>query len=370
MGSSKSPCFLLFALAAAAQTPAPIVRDASLRPPARLLPEVALASCAESVSFAEFGLGDGGIAPASRGLLQWSGPDCKTAGGVRVQCLAAGVKMTFPSGRELLVAPDGFVHLRSGESAGPFPNGLELWLADGQTVRISLVPSETTRVRDVVVGDAERRLQPWRRGAAAAEIARNTGWAGVRVMCLGDGGDLYRAVALGPLVVLERLLVTEERQAATPEQRLVLLTTPLVQSLRTMQRQHREPDAAVRQAITAVGEIADHGDLLFAAGAQLQRAERDRLRWLLRGGFEVELTLTGQLAPRLMLFAGESPRPLVEWSLRADAAAFLVNPHEDQAEKRWHGNGTRLPKVVNELQARDELFEFGRAMRAIERLKK
>lgn len=367
MGRSTSwGCVPLLACALVAQ--APVVRDASLRPPAPPLPEVVLAGYDGALHPAEFGLGDGGLG-ADRQPLRWTEAGCVTPGGVQVECLAVGVKLTFSSGRELLVAPDGNVHLRSGEVAGPFPAGLELWLADGTSVRITLVPGAKERLRDVVVGDRERRLQPWRRGEPASEIVRNAAWSGLRFVCCGDGGDVYRAIALGPLLVLDRVLVAAERREAAPRERLVVLATPLVQSLRVMQNQHREPDAAVRKAMTAIAAVADRGDLLFPVGGQLARAEHDRLRWLLRGGFELQLDLAGPMAPRLQLFAGESPLPMVEWTLREDAAAFLTNPREDQAGKRWHGNGTRLPRVAPELQARDDLFERGQALRVIERLK-
>ena len=91
---------------------------------------------------------------------------------------------------------------------------------------------------------------------------------------------------------------------------------------------------------------------------------------MLRAGFELELDLDGPLAPRICLFAGRSPRPMVEWTLAADSAAYLGNPREDQAEKRWHGNGTRLPKAAKDLQALAELHERGHALRVIDRLQK
>jgi hypothetical protein len=352
----------------ASQGAAGVVRDASLRPPLLPLPEVALAGERE-LSIAECGLGDGGVGTSERGELRWRDDGgCTTPGGVHVECRAAGVKLTFPSGRELLVAPDGHLHLRSGEQAGTFATGVELWLADGATVRIALAPGNEQRLRDVTVGDGERRLQPWRRGALANEVARGGGWAGVRVLCCGDGGDLYRAVALGPVLVLDRALVAADRVERTPRERLVVLTASLVQSLRTMQRQHREPDAAVRAAITAIGELADRPDAWLPAGALLQRAEHDELRWLLRAGFELALDRVGPLGPRLQLFAGRSARPMVEWTLHADSAAFLTNPRADQPGKRWHGNGTRLPRVAPALQAREELFERGLALQVLERM--
>ena len=350
------------------QAPAPSPQP--LRPLPTLQPEVVLAA-SEPVASGEFQLGDGGIVKVAQGTLRWSEDGgCITAGGVHVECRAAGTKLTFPSGRELLVVPDGHLHLRSGEIAGPFPAGLELRLGDGTLVRIVLASNSQQRLRDVLVVDGERVLQPWWRGTSSMRIEKPSHWAGLRFCCCGDGGEIYRAVALGPLVVLDRVLVSEGRVDATPRERLVVLTSPLVQSLAVMQRQHRVPDAAVRRAVTAVAAVADRSAGIFPAGAALQRAEHDKLRWLLRGGFELQLDLDGPQAPRLGLFAGESPLPMVEWTLNSEAAAFLTNPREDQASKRWHGNGTRLPQVAVDLQAREELFERGWALRVIERLRK
>jgi hypothetical protein len=164
--------------------------------------------------------------------------------------------------------------------------------------------------------------------------------------------------------------VPETRVEATPRERLVLLTAPILESLDVMRRQHREADAAVRKAITAVGAVADRGSDIFRAGAALQRSEKDRLRWLLGCGFELQLDLEGPRSPRLALFVGENGLPMVEWVLLGAPAAFLTNPRDDQIGKRWHGNGTRLTSVLVDLQPREELFERGYALRVIERLRK
>ena len=336
--------------------------------PRPIVPEVVLAASADPVPLGEFGLGDGGVGTAERGELRWSKGGCTTPDGIRIECRSVGVKLTFPSGRELLVAPDGMVHLRSGETAGPFASGLQLRLGDGTTVAITLALAQRDRLRDVVVCSEDRALQPWRRGEAATFVEEPRHWGSVRICCCGDGGDLYRAIALGPLVVLDRVLVAADRENSAPAQRLVVLTAPMRHSLTTMQRQHRQPDAAVRQAVRAVAAVADRAEDIFPAGAALPRVEQDRLRWLLRGGFELELALDGPNAPRLCLFAGESQRAMVEWTLHADSAAFLANPREDQPEKRWHGNGTRLPRMATDLQARRELQERALALAVVRRL--
>jgi len=366
MGSTALPFVVLLGLATAgfAQAPAP---TPAVPGPQPIRPEVVLCGARDGAPVGEFGLGDGGVL-RERGELRFTEHGCVTAGGVEVDVKSVGVKLTFPSGRELLVAPDGFVHLRSGEQGGPFAGGLELRLADGALVRIVLVSGADLRLRDVVVVDGERALQPWRRGAPASEQPRVVGWPGVHVSCCGDGGDLYRTIALGPLVVLERVLVAAERAASTPDERLVVLTAPLLRSLALMPRQHREPDLPVRQAVAAVTAVAERGEAVFPAGASLRRVEQDELRWLLEGGFELQVDLDGPMAPRLELFAGRSAVPMVEWTLRGDGAAFLANPRDDQLGKRWHGNGTRLGPVVADLQASEERFERTHALQVIERL--
>jgi hypothetical protein len=332
-------------------------------------PEVVLADARDPVPLAAFGLGDGGIAAASGAGLRWTEEGCATAGGVLVECRPVGVKLTFPSGRELLVTPDGHVHLRSGECAGPFPAGLELRLGDGSAVRVALAQGARERLRDVLVQDGERALQPWRRGEPTTAVARPSHWAGLRFCCCGDGGDLYRAIALGPLVVLDRVLVAAARAAVAPSERLVVLTEPLLQAMNGLPRQHRQPDPLVRRAVAAVAAIVDRGESIFPTGAALARAEPQRLRWLLRGGYELELQLDGPLAPRLSLFAGQGPRPVVEWTLLGSPAVYLGNPETELLEKRWHGNGVPLPRCAADLQARETLFERGYALRVIGRLR-
>lgn len=362
------PWIRLFVAAALLSVAAAQQERTPLRPLEKQLPEVVLSGAVGSLPVADYGLGNGGVQRRLERLRFHDTDGCVTPGGVRVVCRAVGVKLTFPSGRELLVAPDGAVHLRSGEAAGPFRSGIELLLADESRVRVSLAQSRKNRVRDVWVVHGPRALQPWQRGSSAKKSGRPKQWAGVRMACCGDGGDLYRPLAIGAMVVLDRVLVAKDRLDETPSERLVVLTDPLRKSLARMPRQHRETQRNVRRAVAAVTAVADRGDVIFPAGAALRRAEHDRLRWLLEGGFELELDLQGPLAPRLELFAGRSPLPMVEWTLGAAGAAYLTNPNEDQLGKRWHGNGTRMPRVVPELQVRDHLQERQRALEILRRL--
>ena len=357
-------------LPARASAPRPAPAAARRQPPLPPSAEVVVARGLDAPAFADLGLGDGGIAAVDGRTHFTPADDVCTPGGVRVVCRTAGVKLVFPSGRELLVAPDGFLHLRDGAVGGPFRGGVELWLADGTTVRVTLAQSSAVRLREVTVGDATRRLHAWRRGEPCVAAASPSGWAGPRLCCAGDGGDVYRAIALGPLLVLDRVLIAVDRDEHAPRERLVVLAEPLVDSLRTMQRQHREPDAAVRGAMAAIAVLAAHAADILPAGAALPRVESDRLRWQLGAGFEVEYAIDGPLAPRLELYAPTATQPMVEWTLHADGAAFLANPREDRATKRWHGNGTRLPPTAAALQARGELHERALATAVIGRLRR
>ncbi|MBM4059964.1 MAG: hypothetical protein FJ265_02560 [Planctomycetes bacterium] len=333
--------------------------------------EVVLAEAADPVPLRAFGLGEGGLDPgAEPGRLRWAEHGCTTGGGVSVECRAVGVKLTFPSGRELLFAADGALHLRSGEAGGPFPFGAELRLGDGSAVRVLLAPGRQDRLREVCVVDGGRAALPWRRGQPARESVDPAAWAGVRLSCCGDGGDLFRTIGLGPLVVLDRVLVAADREREVPRERLVVLTAPLLQSLAALPRQHRAPDPLLRQAVRAVAATADRGGAVFPAGASLQRTEREELRWALRGGYELQLAPDGPNAPRLALFAGRSARPMVEWTLGGSPAAFLTNPDEQPGAGRWHGNGTRLPRVAADLQARADLGEPGLALQVLQRLRR
>ncbi|MFT4512920.1 MAG: hypothetical protein ACI89X_000718 [Planctomycetota bacterium] len=341
-----------------------------LRPLSKLLPEVVLSDAKTTIPVRDFGLGEGGVNRKRTKLSFHESDGCVTPGGVHVACRSVGVKLTFPSGSEVLLAPDGGLHLRSGEAAGPYPAGLEFLLADGATVRVTLAQSRKNRIRDVSVTHERRSLQPWRLGKKAQTTARARSWSGVRLACCGDGGDLYRPLALGPLVVLDRVLVEKKRIGKTPRERLVVLTEPIRQSLMRMPRQHRETEASVRRAVAAVTEVANRSSMIFPRGAALRRAEHDRLRWLLGGGFELQLDPDISATPHLQLFAGQSSLPMVEWTLGAGTAAYLTNPRTDQRGKRWHGNGTRLISTANELQVRDHLQERQHALRVIRRLKR
>lgn len=333
------------------------------------LPGIVLADDVDPVPLAAFGLGMGGLDTRRPGPLRVAAGRCTTPGGIVVQCLGVGVKLTFPSGRELLLAPDGVLHLRDGAVGGPFRTGVELRLGDATRLRIKLSQAQRRQVREVVVVHGERQLRLWRRGRPVRESVRSNFWGGPRVCCCGDGGELYRAIAIGPLIALDRVLVPVTREQDAPTERLVVLTEPLTRALGELPRVHRSRDPDLQPAVAAVAATSRRATTIFPAGAGLRRADHKNLRWLLRGGYELELALHGPRAPRLALFAGRAMRPMVEWTLGMGGAAFLTNPRREPGASRWRGNGVTLAPIAPELQERRTLRERQLALAIIRRVR-
>lgn len=232
-----------------------------------------------------------------------------TPGGVRVHCLDEGVKLTFPSGRELLFAPDGHLHLRDGSHAGPFVAGVDLWLTDGSRVLIDRSGSKRLPVESVDVLAGEDSVRLWRRGTAVRERARQASWA-QPVFCLGDGGALYEARATGPLVALS--LVLADEKSAMPKQRLALRTERLVASMEDLLASRMR-----RNEEKAAAEI----DFLLQQKAEVFRVDRgaparvgsDPLLWLLPGGYDLAIEHENGLV--MARVARHQEKPFVEWRL-------------------------------------------------------
>lgn len=232
-----------------------------------------------------------------------------TPGGVRVHCREEGVKLSFPSGRELLFAPDGFLHLRDGSCAGPFAAGVDLWIADGSRVLIDRSGSKRLPVETVELIAGEDSVRLWRRGAPVRERVRHASWA-PPVFCLGDGGVLYEARATGPLVALS--LVLADRHSLWPKQRLALRTERLVSSMQDLldSRMRRDEEKAAAE----IDFLLQKKDEVFRVdrGAP-SRVGSDPLQWLLSGGYDLEISHeNGEVAVRI---ARHQEKPFVEWRL-------------------------------------------------------
>lgn len=277
------------------------------------------------------GLGDGGMAPApARGDKSGSGrlPDgtFRTRGGVVVEAREEGVKLTFASGREMLFMRDGYLHLRGGEHAGPFGAGIEFTFANGEKLRIVRSGSGRAPLEEVLLVDGEHAVRTWGRAGEVHELVVPQGWAGPRVLCAGHGDAVYRAVAVGPLLVLDAALLPAVDGEGLPRQRIVLAGDALAASLAALpgsvpRRRHDEEE------MKGVVALAEASSRIFAPARRPPlRVEDGALRWSMHNGFELSLEVTDHGPSRLVLHRGAAPDGLVEWQLGPVTSLRLCVP--------------------------------------------
>jgi len=72
--------------------------------------------------------------------------------------------LDFPSGRALLVSPDGVVHARDGDRTMRSFRAIQLWLGDGTRVTATPAPGGRDPLRSVEVDTGDRELVLWRAG--------------------------------------------------------------------------------------------------------------------------------------------------------------------------------------------------------------
>ena len=314
----------------------------------------------EAPGVSGFGLGDGGVRRSGGATIAVAGYGrCSTPGGVAVECRREGVKLTFPSGRELLCAPDGFLHLRDGSLTGPFAGGFELRLGDGSTVRFDLSGSRRAPIAEVVVEASGTAVRLWRRRTARRDPVRPTGWIGERLLCLGAGETLYRALALGPVVTLERVLAPKSDIDALPQQRLALQVQPLLQSMRSLMNERTRDQSD--ELLELRQFVARGPGILRQQGPDPARLGTDPLVFLLRGDYEIEFVST-RSSLRMRLRRPRRP-PFVEWQLGYGTSACCV-----EASRRT-GRAIAVAAMVPELAVREQRNELGQALAVFKALR-
>lgn len=316
-------------------------------------------------------LGDGGVVAATRSVAEASSRrgvraaeapfrsqagTCTTPGGVVVQCRREGIKLTFPSGRELLYAPDGHIHLRDGSVAGPFLAGIDLRLADGTAVAIDRSGSRRAPIECVEVRNADDAACLFRRGNPTREDARGAFRLPV-AMCLGDGGSVYRAIALGPLVTLERVLTPLESQMSMPQRRLCVLAGALVDSMELLcasRAQQRHPES-VQQLQLILSEL----ESVFRKDAPMPpRTGSDPLQYLLHAGFDLRFAQQGGIVR--MQLARNGADPFVEWRLGYATSICGVSATTEE------GSGAEVvAPPMPDLQAQLQYHEIDAAMAVV-----
>jgi hypothetical protein len=271
------------------------------------------------------GLGDGGLDGSPRSLPPGAG-HYVTRGGVAVRAQREGVKLDFPSGAELLVAPDGAVHLRDGSHTAPTSRTLELHLADGARVR--LVPGARRRPLDTVeVVEDGWSTELWRRELAMRQRQRAPRPGGACYFAVGRGDVLYRGATLGAVVALQRALCPRDREADYPGHRAVLAGDVLIESLQRLPA--AVPPLAVQfpQAPAAAANLASAAPELFPAGAVTRPpgAVGD-LIFPLAGDFRLAVEERTGEQLWLALYRGTAAVPVVEWHSGARTVLHLLRP--------------------------------------------
>ncbi|MCA8955763.1 MAG: hypothetical protein KDC87_06805, partial [Planctomycetes bacterium] len=205
-------------------------------------------------------LGAGGLratrsrAVSERGRIQ-------TPGGALVRAQAAGVKIDFPGGRELLITPSARIHLRGGEHTLPFLRGLRLVLVDGTVITVQRANSTRQPLAsvDVSVGGRDHRI--WSVGRQVVDASHPRAFRGGTVVALGDGGAVYAISSAGPVIGLERVLCPQGDRDRVPTRRLVVLGDVLADSLKLLPAHAPRKSVQFPQVAEAARRFADLGAL-------------------------------------------------------------------------------------------------------------
>ncbi|MEM7199553.1 MAG: hypothetical protein AAF628_04765 [Planctomycetota bacterium] len=282
------------------------------------------------MSLEALGLGAGGFGRRdARPATEYRTPgEAWTPGGARVRAQREGVKIDFPSGVELLLSPDGLVHLRDGAHTTRRHSVLELWLADGSRVRA--VTAAGPRPLQTVELQVEERfgVRLWDRTRSVHTRARMAPRRAELLVALGRGDVLYGFACAGPMVALERELCPVARVADLPPRRLVVLGDLLVESLQRLPGHVPPASVQMPQAPEAAQTLAALATRLFPAGRVVERpagAVGDLVVPLIAGfRLQVEERVGGVFW--LGLHRGDSGLPAVEWRAGPSPTLHLVRP--------------------------------------------
>ena len=306
---------------------------------------------------ASLGLGNGGVravrirtARSRVGLEPKVVPgEQRTLGGVLVRVKSAGVKLDFPSGRELLISPDGRIHLRSGEKTLPFFRGVRLILGDGTiiTVRRGANSRFPLASVEVIIRGRVRRL--WSGTRRVVNASHSGVFVGTTLLALGDGGTLFKASAAGLLVGLERVLCPKNSMQRTPRRRLVILGGLLAESLAKLPSHAPQRSAQFPQVKEAALRFAALGYLFRGMTARPPGAVGE-LWFQLRHEYrlKVESTQNGILV--IGLYRGAAPIPGVEWTISGKTEIHFVRPvGGTRGGPRYFLRGIDLGKSIKSL---------------------
>jgi len=271
-------------------------------------------------------LGDGGMSKG-RGEFKLLGRGrARTPGGVIVDARTEGVKLTFANNHALLITPAGRVHLRGDEMTMVHFKGLRLLLADGSTVTMRRSPSGRQPLTSVEIEVAGRTHRIWNRYARTLNASHVGGFSGPALLVVGDGRVLYRAVPMGPIVVLERSLCPKPLRSEYAKLRLVVVADVLAASLRRLPKHAPRRSVQFPQVREAAETLAAWSDRIFPARAIPRPAGAIGALWFeLPGGFRLNV-VAGEHAVVIGLYRETSATPAVEWVIGGRTEIHFVRP--------------------------------------------
>ena len=274
---------------------------------------------------AALALGDGGVQKTRLrpGLERGR---ATTPGGVLVQARKEGVKLTFPNKQELLVTPAGRVHLRSGEMTLPYLTGLQLLLADGSIVTTIRAPGGRRPLSTVEVTMNGRTYRIWTLYTRALDATYKRRPAGPALLVLGDGRVLYRAIPIGPVVVLERTLCPKPLRGRYAKVRLAVVGDVLRESLRRLPAHAPRRSVQFSQVREAADRLAALAGRIFPPRPIPRPAGAVGELWLqLPEGFRLQVVADDR---RIImgLYRGATETPAVEWLIAGRTKIQFVRP--------------------------------------------
>jgi len=306
----------------------------------------------------ELGLGDGGLGRPVRDPARALPGQHVTTGGVLVRAQREGVKLDFPSGAEVLMAPSGVIHVRDGNHSLRSLHAMELWLTDGSRVR-AIRSNGVAPFRQVEVINGARSTILWRRNLPLRQRAAAPKPSGTCYLALGPGDVLYQGTAMGPLIVLQRAVCPNERARTHCRSRLVIAGDPLAESLRRLPRHIPPQSVELPHAPRVAAALAQLSSNLFPTGhVERPTGAVGALVFGLTGGYRLGIDERPGGPLWLGLYRGAADVPMVEWRVEGRTTLHFVRPEGGRnGLPRYYLRGIDLTDSTRELLpvARDEL---------------
>ncbi len=287
------------------------------------------------------GYGDGGLEEAAPGTtLENLGDGYRTPGGARVRARHVGLQVACPNGMDLAIDDRGSVVLRDGSRTREHPRGVRLWLTDGSFVEALVDRRRDEPLRRVRVGDGISRPVVFWKGRDGDKVREREEQGADDLLVLGDGRAIYRAVAIGPFLVLERVLAprallqdrTPHAVEPLPERAVVLLGDVLaIGQLRV--GQHARVEAANRPELFQRAEaLSGLTQRILPPGQRFVRPETGREEPIVAVGAGFRLEVRTEIGRPLAvnLWAPNQDAPILEWSYTNETIVHLITVESDQ----------------------------------------